>query len=209
MSAIGSHAPTYHGEISTQNVPIASLAAVPFQQVRRRGRPVDLKRSPRYVAAVHIQPTLQRRGARFATRKSGEYVLVICSGRAVSSITLPDGRRKSCPFYFPVMSFVQGSLFEPISGYAQTRYRRNLPEIQPQRVQRFCPELRPVRKTGKMWAEESERADQLALDLGRRRADERVAAFILNLADDCRSAHGPTPNDGFPLRQRHIADATG
>ena len=52
--------------------------------------------------------------------------------------------------------------------------------------------------------------DQLALDLGRRTADERIARLILNLAPRLAKrgmANGPAMD--FPLRQRHIADATG
>ena len=53
-------------------------------------------------------------------------------------------------------------------------------------------------------------ADQLAVDLGRRTADERIARLILNLMD--RLAKRGMAQDqtmDFPLRQHHVADATG
>ena len=62
----------------------------------------------------------------------------------------------------------------------------------------------------KLWADENARADQLATDLGQRSADERIASLILTLAD--RLERRGQLHDGtmeFPLRQHHIADATG
>jgi CRP/FNR family transcriptional regulator len=53
-------------------------------------------------------------------------------------------------------------------------------------------------------------ADQSALDLGRRSADERIGRLILRLAKRLATRgmmNGRTME--FPLRQRHIADATG
>ena len=62
----------------------------------------------------------------------------------------------------------------------------------------------------KDWIEERKNSDQLAVDLGRRTADERIARLILNLMD--RLAKRGMAQDqtmDFPLRQHHIADATG
>ena len=60
--------------------------------------------------------------------------------------------------------------------------------------------------------EEKTRTDQLIVDLGRRTADERIARLILGLAERLSKRDmargGPTEFD-FPLRQHHIADATG
>jgi CRP/FNR family transcriptional regulator len=61
-----------------------------------------------------------------------------------------------------------------------------------------------------LWAEENVRADQLVVDLGQRSADERIAGMILDLAERlrlCGQLHDGTME--FPLRQHHIADATG
>jgi CRP/FNR family transcriptional regulator, anaerobic regulatory protein len=65
------------------------------------------------------------------------------------------------------------------------------------------------------WIEEKDRADQLIVDLGRRTADERIARLILNLAerlsqrDMIRTTENSAIEMEFPLRQHHIADATG
>jgi CRP/FNR family transcriptional regulator, anaerobic regulatory protein len=63
--------------------------------------------------------------------------------------------------------------------------------------------------------EEKDRADQLIVDFGRRTADERIARLMLNLAERLsqRRMTRTTESSGlemeFPLRQHHIADATG
>jgi CRP/FNR family transcriptional regulator len=62
----------------------------------------------------------------------------------------------------------------------------------------------------RLWADEAARADQLAIDLGRRGAAERVASLIVHLAQRLLKRgmmQGQTMD--FPLRQHHIADATG
>ena len=70
-------------------------------------------------------------------------------------------------------------------------------------------------KLSKVWIEEKDRADQLIVDLGRRTADERIARLMLNLSERLsqRCMTRTTENSGlemeFPLRQHHIADATG
>jgi CRP-like cAMP-binding protein len=141
-----------------------------------------------------------------------DFVVVICSGRAVSSITLPDGSRQVLSILLPGDVVCATGLFAPMSGYAVDA----ITSVTYRRFKRCELKALLSRNYGlferltKMWAEESERADQLALDLGRRRADERVARFILNLADRLYKrgmAYGEAMD--FPLRQRHIADATG
>jgi len=70
-------------------------------------------------------------------------------------------------------------------------------------------------RLSKAWIEEKDRADQLIVDLGRRTADERIARLMLNLAERLgrrgmiRTAAAPAIEMDFPLRQHHIADATG
>jgi CRP/FNR family transcriptional regulator, anaerobic regulatory protein len=67
-------------------------------------------------------------------------------------------------------------------------------------------------KLSKAWIEEKDRSDQLIVDLGRRTADERIARLILNLAERLAQRgmmQAATTAMDFPLRQHHIADATG
>ena len=55
-----------------------------------------------------------------------------------------------------------------------------------------------------------EQAEQLATNLGRRRAEQRIAQLFLNLSRRLK-LRGLVRDDSFefPLRQQHIADATG
>lgn len=137
---------------------------------------------------------------------------IICQGWAASSITLLDGRRQILSFLLPGDLVSTACLLEPMSGRTVEaitdvtcrKFIRN--DLKAFLFQR--PHL--LEKLSKTWAEERTQADQLALDLGRRTADERIARLILSLAD--RLAKRNMVSDQtmeFPLRQRHIADATG
>ncbi len=62
----------------------------------------------------------------------------------------------------------------------------------------------------KRWAEQEEEIGQLATDLGHKNAEQRIARLILSLMK--RHSARDLVHDGqfaFPLRQQHIADATG
>lgn len=61
-------------------------------------------------------------------------------------------------------------------------------------------------------ADEKAKADRLIVDLGLRNAEERIARLILRLAERlarCGMAEPEPTEFFFPLRQRHIAEATG
>ena len=137
---------------------------------------------------------------------------VICQGWAASSITLLDGRRQILAFLLPGDLVSTACLLEPMSG----RTVEAITEVTCRKFSRNDLKTflfqRPamLEKLSKTWVEERTQADQLALDLGRRTADERIARLILSLAD--RLAKRAKVNGQimeFPLRQRHIADATG
>jgi CRP-like cAMP-binding protein len=141
-----------------------------------------------------------------------EYVPIVCSGWAMSSIALPDGRRQIISFLLPGDIVSIGSLLAPLSGHTveaitEVTYRKfKRQEIKELLFSRS--EL--LERLFTLWNEAKSRADQLALDLGRRRADERIARLILRLSEKVakRSMIRMQTFD-FPLRQRHIADATG
>ncbi len=139
-------------------------------------------------------------------------MIVICKGWVTSSISLSDGRRQILAFFLPGDIVSTPSLFEPISG----RLIEAVTEVTYRKFKRS--ELKTIlfknpslfEKVSKCWIEEKANSDQLALDLGRRTADERIARLILNLAERLAKrgmVHGQTLD--FPLRQRQIADATG
>ena len=161
------------------------------------------------VSSVHTVPA---RRTIFHPKEWSEFVPIICRGWSVSSIALPDGRRQILSFVLPGDAVSTAFLFGPLSG----RYVEAVTEVTYRKFKRS--DLRALLfenpdlfdRLSKTWIEERVQADQLALDLGRRTASERIARQILNLAERLAKRgmmHDQTME--FPLRQRHIADATG
>jgi CRP-like cAMP-binding protein len=130
----------------------------------------------------------------------------------VSSVTLPDGRRQILSFLLPGDIVSTACLLEPMSG----RAAEAVTEVTCRKFKRsdlkdfLFKHPNQLEKLSRIWIEERAQADQLALDLGRRSADERIARLILNLAERL-AKRGMMDGQAmeFPLRQRHIADATG
>jgi len=141
-----------------------------------------------------------------------EVIPIICHGWAASTVTLSDGRRQILSFLLPgdVVSAVL--IFEPViqcsvEAITEVNYR-TFKRTEVKALLFKNPDL--FSKLSRVWIEEKARVDQLAVDLGRRAADERIARLILNLSD--RLARRSLVRDqmmDFPLRQHHIADATG
>ncbi len=141
-------------------------------------------------------------------------VPVICGGWAASVVMLTDGSRQILSFHLPGDIVSTAFLFEPqphclIEAVTDVRYRTfqrgELKAALLNRADLFD-------KLSKAWIEEKHRADQLIVDLGRRSADERIARLILNLAERLARRGMTQASDtemDFPLRQHHIADATG
>lgn len=163
----------------------------------------------RLVSSVHTIPA--RRIIRHPKEWS-EFVPVICRGWAAVSLAALDGRRQILSFLLPGDCVSTAYVWHSISGYTVEAITdvtyRNFKRDDFKSVILKYPDLFEL--FSKVWTEEKTQADQLALDLGRRTADERIARLILNLADRLAKRdmmHGRTME--FPLRQRHIADAVG
>lgn len=141
-----------------------------------------------------------------------DVVPIICRGWAASSATLVDGRRQILSFLLPGDLVSTALVFGATAGRAivaitNVTYRTfNRFEFQTLLSKR--PDL--LARFSRIWAEERVEADQLAMDLGRRTADERLARLILKLMQRL-SARGMVRGQSmeFPLRQHHIADAMG
>jgi CRP/FNR family transcriptional regulator, anaerobic regulatory protein len=161
------------------------------------------------MSTVHTVPA---RRTIFHPKEWSEFVPIICSGWSVSSIALPDGRRQILSFLLPGDAVSTAFLFGPLSG----RHVEAVTEVTYRKFKRSDVRARLFEnpdlfdRLSKTWIEERIQADQLALDLGRRTASERIARQILNLAERLAKRgmmSGQTMD--FPLRQRHIADAAG
>jgi len=127
-------------------------------------------------------------------------------------MTLSDGSRQIVTFLLPGDIVSPSLLFSPIAHclveavtevHCRSFRRDDLKAM-------LLAGADPFGQLGKFWTNGSQRAHELAVDLGRRAADERIARLILNLHDRLGS-RGLV--DGFsmefPLRQHHVADATG
>lgn len=141
-------------------------------------------------------------------------VPIICSGWAASIILLSDASRQILCFLLPGDIISTSLLFEPrlhclVEAITEVHYRtfkrselRDILFARPELLEKLC----------KVWIEEKARADQLIVDLGRRTAEERIARLILSLAKRLENrgmAQAKPVGMEFPLRQHHIADATG
>jgi len=141
-------------------------------------------------------------------------VPIICEGWAASILMLSDGSRQILSFLLPGELISTALLFAPrhgqcVEAITNVRYctfnRRSLRRMLLKRPD-------PFETLAKAWIEEKERSDQLIVDLGRRAADERIARLIMNLHERLRQRghiRSETMEMEFPLRQHHIADATG
>jgi CRP-like cAMP-binding protein len=141
-------------------------------------------------------------------------VPLICSGWAASIVMLSDGSRQILSFLLPGDIVSTALLFEArphclVEAITDVRYR-TFKRSELKQLLFAHPDL--LEKMSKAWIDEKMRADQLIVDLGRRTADERIARLILNLIERLRKrdmVRGNPMEAEFPLRQHHIADATG
>ena len=141
-------------------------------------------------------------------------VPIICSGWAASIVMLSDGSRQILSFLLPGDIVSTALLFEPrphclVEAITDVRYR-TFKRTELRDILFKHPVL--LDKLSRAWIEEKTRADQLIVDLGRRTADERIARLILSLVERLLKrdmVHGDPLELEFPLRQHHIADATG
>jgi CRP/FNR family transcriptional regulator len=172
-------------------------------------KPGGKPEAPMLVSTVH---TIPARRMICHPKEWSEFVPIICDGWAAASVALPDGRQQILSFLLPGDFAPMASLLEAMSGQSvealtQVTYRRfKRSDIKAN----LLADFNLLESLARIWNEERAQADQLALALGRRAADERIAQLILNLADKLAKrgmANGQTME--FPLRQRHIADATG
>lgn len=145
-------------------------------------------------------------------REVADFVPVICSGWAASSIMLPNGRKQIVSFLLAGETASMNYFFEPCAGRAIEavsqvscrKFRRS--DLQEAIVK--SPAL--LASLGRALGEERERGDQLSLDLSRRSAEARIARLICSLIDRLgRRGQADGNTIDFPMRQQQLADATG
>lgn len=141
---------------------------------------------------------------------------IVHSGWAARVRRLPDGRRQILSFILPGELVSAGAVFadrlsfyvEAITDVRYALYRR----AGASDILARDPELLHALIAGCL--NEKAEIEELATDLGRRRAEERVARLFLQLRNRLQALGQVTgqvsgPSFDMPLRQQHIADATG
>ena len=138
-----------------------------------------------------------------------EYVPIVCSGWAVNTAILSNGRRMIVSVLLSGDLVSTALIFDPAIRFAveaitDVRYRV-FPRHELQAVLQ-----KNMEKLFQVLIEEKMQLDRLIVDLGRHTASARIARLVLDIFS--RLAQRNLTRDNafdFPLRHHHIADATG
>lgn len=160
-------------------------------------------------SSIHVLPA---RRTIIHPMESTEFVLIICGGWAARSIATPSGHKQIVSFLLPGDLISAASPFKSSPGYyaeavTEVTYRK----FKQSDFKAALFECRPLlEKLSLAWIAERVHADQLAMNLGDKGAEKRLAWLILSLANRL-AKNGMAIGDtiDFPLRQRHIANAVG
>jgi CRP-like cAMP-binding protein len=168
------------------------------------------------IAAAALPPTsdftIPARRLIVRERDRPDFIPFVCQGWAACSTTLSDGRRQILSFLLPGDIAPTSMVFELALEFSIEA----ITDVHCRTVK--CTAFKSVlmrnadlfEKFNRICSYEMSRANQLAIDLGRRDADERIARLILNLYNRMKQRGLVRDRTfDFPLRQHHIADATG
>ncbi len=174
----------------------------------------DLCQAMSLLAPESVMRMVPARRVVFREHDLYDEVPFICDGWAACAIRLANGSRQILSILLPGDMVSAALLFDARADYLVEAitdvHYRTFRRVDVKANLFKHPDL--FEKFSKAFIEERTRADQLVVDLGRRTAEERIARLILNL-EDRLSRRGlvnqATKEIDFPLRQHHIADATG
>jgi CRP-like cAMP-binding protein len=145
------------------------------------------------------------------SKKATHDVFALCQGWALRFVQLADGRRQNLAILLPgdlsLSALFQEEVYYSVEAVTDLRIARFArPEIKT----RLLSDPKLLEFFGKACAAEQRGGDELAVDLGRRSAEERVSRVILDLVQRITGGRiRPNYSYRFPLLQRHIADLTG
>jgi CRP-like cAMP-binding protein len=197
------------------NMPCADCSPREFNicHALRRAREVDSAGTGTVPDAIAFQSHhVAARRLIWRERDTVPTVPVICQGWAATVLTLSDSRRQILSFLLPGDLVSAILVFDPVCTYSvetitEVRYN-GFDRAAVQSALADSPAL--LDTLSQIRNDEAASADRLSVDLGQRGAAERIARLILNLSE--RLTQRGLVRDGtmdFPLRQHHIADATG
>ena len=138
-------------------------------------------------------------------------IFAVCQGWALRFVELADGRRQNLAVLLPgdicLAALFEDELYFSVQAVTKLRITRF---ARADLMKHILADAHTLELYGKACAAQLRDADERAVDLGRRSAEERVSRLILGLVDRI-SEHRVLPNHpyAFPLLQRHIADLTG
>ncbi len=144
---------------------------------------------------------------------SHQETFVLCTGWAFRFYQLADGRRQILSILIPGDLFSAFALFDPRPGYSvQALTKVRFCQLDRADLKReLAAEPSIFNALGKICAVEIDEMNDVAADLGRGSAEERIVHFALRLTKRL-SARGMTIRDNcypFPLSNADMADITG
>jgi CRP/FNR family transcriptional regulator, anaerobic regulatory protein len=138
-------------------------------------------------------------------------IFAVCQGWALRFVELADGRRQNLAVLLPgdicLAALFEDELHFSVQAVTKLRITRF---ARADLMKHILGDAHSLELYGRACAAQLRDADERAVDLGRRSAEERVSRLILGLVDRI-SEHRVLPNHpyAFPLLQRHVADLTG
>jgi len=168
-------------------------------------------------ASAAPAPRQQHRGARarqtfYRANDAMDGASLLCRGWGFAFSILPDGRRQILSFLLPgdfisTVGVLKERVGVSVQALTDVRYcaydRTDL-------INCIRTDSKVFDKFSELCNAERDEANEMVADLGRRTADQRVARLILSLMTRLSVRKQVRDNAfEFPLRQQHIADATG
>jgi CRP-like cAMP-binding protein len=147
----------------------------------------------------------------FRPGKSADDIYVLCEGWAFTYFRLPDGRRQIFALLLPGDIFSSRMIlgkeeYMSVASVTEVRYARiNAADFFREAMK--SPEM--LKNAAACCAQEMQRCLETMVDLGQRNGEERLASFLMRLAErlDAIAVDGPSGRYPFPIRQSEIADA--
>ena len=166
----------------------------------------------RLIPKLELHQTASRRQTIYRYNNSSDTVAIICEGWACVYISLPNGGRQILSILLPGDITSVAAVFQDhpqISVEAITDIHYLV--ISKTELKTLLTNYHNLFFVfSKALVDRKEEVENLATDLGHKNAEQRIARLILNLMkrhNARNQVHGGSFD--FPLRQQHIADATG
>jgi CRP/FNR family transcriptional regulator len=204
--------PQSNSEIYSAGIVLGYATAIRPQNRPPSGSSISWASWPERLPPEQCAKVFRARQTIYRAGETLNGVPMVSEGWAATVSRLSDGRRQILSFLLPGTLVSTTAVFvdrlnfyvEAITAVRYCSYDRTYLN------QSLAADPNLIRAMAKTCLFEKEQAEQLVTNLGRRRAEERIAHLFLNLRARLKW-RGLVRDDSFelPLRQQHIADATG